>query len=138
MSRPAIWFSIVVLFVGCRGSDRLPTYKATGKITFSDGTPLEGGTILFEPTERVRGARGLIGTDGTFTLGTYESSDGAVAGKHVAAIIPSVPDDFDPDAGRVPRTIHQRYTHMDTSGLEFEVKPEGSNDYQITVERSGR
>jgi hypothetical protein len=127
--------SLLALLAGCSDDDRLPTYQVTGKVVFSDGTPLKGGWIIFECPERGLAARGVIEIDGTYRLGTYEESDGAVAGKQLVAITPALPDGYDPDQGPEPAMIHRRFTHMDTSGLKFEVTPDGTNHIEITVER---
>ena len=132
----AVWLAAFV--VGCSDDDRLPTYEVTGEVVFSNGTPLKGGWIIFESPEQGLAARGVIDTNGTFRLGTYEQSDGAVAGKQLVAITPATPDGYDPDKGRAHPIIHRRFTHMNTSGLVFEVTPGGENHFEITVEPPGR
>ena len=131
-----VWLAAFV--VGCSDDDRLPTYQVTGKVVFSNGTPLKGGWIIFESPEQGLAARGVIDTNGTFRLGTYEQFDGAVAGKQLVAITPATPDGYDPDKGRANPLIHQRFTHMDTSGLEYEVIPDGKNHFKIPVEPPGQ
>ena len=131
--------SLVVLFgsglVGCGRGDRLPTYEATGKVAFPDGAPLEGGTILSESVDQPVTARATIEMDGSFILGTYEEDDGAVAGKHKVAIVPPMDLTVDPDEVRPRRLIHDRYRHVDESGLEFEVVADQDNEFHIEVTR---
>ena len=129
--------SIVVILPGCVDGDRLPTYPVTGNVGFPDGTPLSGGWIILESPEAGLAARGVIQPDGTFRLGTYESFDGAVAGKQLVAVIPAAPEGYDPDKGTVPSGVHPRFMHMDTSGLEIEVDPDGENHFQIDVRQTG-
>jgi len=131
-----LWVSTCL--VGCIDDDHLLTYKVTGKVVFPDGSPLKGGWIILESPKEGLAARGVIDADGTFQVGTYSQSDGAVAGKQLVAITPATPDGYDPDRGVAPPTIHQRLMHMDTSGLEIEVKPGGENHIKITVERPDR
>ena len=131
-----IW--LVVPIAGCSDGGRLPTYEVTGKVVFSDGAPLQGGWIIFESPEHGLAARGVIDTNGMYRLGTYEQSDGAVAGKQLVAITPARPHGYDPDKGRSRGVIDQRFTHMDTSGLEFDVTPDGKNHFEITVEPPGQ
>lgn len=127
----------VALVVGCNRSDRLPTYAVSGRVILPDGSPVGPGTIIFESHEHAMAARGTIHPDGSFTLGTYEEDDGAVAGLHTATVIPAAPDDFDPDTQPyAPPPIDQRYMHPDTSGLEFEVKEQGPNRIDVVVQRS--
>jgi hypothetical protein len=123
---------------GCRDDGRLPTYAVTGKVVFSDGTPLPGGWIIFESPEHKLAARGIIEKDGTYRLGTYEQEDGAVAGRHLVAIVPASPEGFDPDKTTAPPILDPKYSHMDRSGIEQEVQADGENDFTITVERPQR
>ena len=71
-------------------------------------------------------------------MGTYGQSDGAVAGKQLVAITPATPDGYDPDSGSAPPIIHQRFMHMDTTGLGIEVKPGSENHINNTVERASQ
>ena len=117
-------------FPGCGGAGQLQTYHTTGKVHFADGTPLPGGSVVFQSVEHRLTANAPIQEDGTFQLGTYEPGDGAVAGKHTAAVQPPMTN---PDMGpRVP--IHPRFRRMETSGLEFTVTEEGPNEFDILVE----
>lgn len=126
---------IVVALSGCGRGDRLSTYPATGQVSYPDGRPLEGGTIIFESVEQTVTARGAIDIDGGFELGTYESGDGAVAGRHRVAISPPSQMDVDPDEGEVPALVHPRFTHPETSELEFTVSADGPNRFEVEVER---
>jgi len=137
--RRAILFFVCfgVFLAGCGVSERVPTYEVTGEVVFSDGSPLKGGWIICESAKHGLAARGVIGTDGTFRLGTYEQSDGAVAGQQRVAITPAGPAGHDPDEGLVLPAVDQRFTHMDTSGLEFEVAPDGKNHVRLQVNPPG-
>lgn len=130
--------SLCASFAGCRDDGRLPTYQVKGKVLFSDGTPLPGGWIIFESPEHGLAARGVIETDGTYRLGTYEQEDGAVAGRQLVAVTPASPEGFDPDKSTAPPILDPKYSHMDTSGVEVEVEPDDENDITITVERPWR
>jgi hypothetical protein len=129
---------IAVLFAslaGCRDSGHLPTYAVKGKVVFSDGTPLPGGWIIFESPEHKLAARGVIEKDGTYRLSTYDQEDGAVAGRHLVAIVPASPEGYDPDKSTAPPLLDPKYSHMDRSGIELEVQADDENDFTITVER---
>ena len=126
---------IVAALFGCGRGDRLSTYPATGRVSYPDGRPLEGGTIIFESVEHAVSARGAIDIDGGFELGTYESGDGAVAGSYRVAISPPSQMDVDPDEGEVPALVHPRFTHPETSALEFTVSADGPNRFEVKVER---
>jgi hypothetical protein len=130
--------ALIVSLAGCRDDGRLPTYYVTGKVVFSDGSPLPGGWIICESPEHKLAARGVIETDGTYRLGTYEQEDGAVAGRQLVAITPAAPSGFDPDQSTAPPILDPKYSHMDTSGLELDIQPDGENHFTITVERPPR
>lgn len=126
----------VVLAVGCGDDGRIPTYEVVGKIQFADGTPLQGGSVIcLSDSEDALSARGNIAEDGSFTLGTYEADDGAIAGRHLVAIDPPLPANFNPDAGPPPKVIHSRYQAHDSSGLEFTVTKEGLNEATLEVSK---
>jgi len=122
---------LATLTTGC-GPGHLKTYPAGGKVLLADGTPLAGGKIVFYSVEHGLGAKSRIGEDGTFTLGTFENGDGAVAGLHQAAVIPPV----NPDAGHsVP--IEKKFMSATSSGLEFTVTEDGPNLFDVTVDYAG-
>ncbi len=120
---------------GCGKSDRPATYPVTGKVTFGDDTPLAGGQITFRSLDHPLSASGAIQPDGTFQLTTYEPNDGAVAGRHRAAVVPPTPTDFDPDEGPFTPLIDPRLQDLQASGLEFTVTADGPNDFPVLVER---
>ena len=139
MHRPALLSLICCLLaLGCRDSGRIPTYPTTGQVVYEDGTPLGGGAVIFYSVEHQLGARSAITSDGTFSLGTYAQDDGAVAGTHQVALIAPRPEGFNPESGVNPRTLPGKYARKETSGLEYEVTPEGTNTFRIEVEPAGR
>jgi hypothetical protein len=103
-----------------------------------DGKPLTTGRVQFIPAAG-REASGRIQSDGSYVLGTYEESDGALIGKHQVAIIAVQTDPDAPGEGRmltnpkVKPLIPKRYMSAGTSKLTFEVKP-GDNpaDFDLT------
>ena len=142
--RPTAIFRLLLLgvflsasVVGCSNSGDVPTYQVTGKVTFPDGTPLHGGRIIFNSVDHGVAARGTIDEDGTFRLGTYGAADGAVAGPHRASIHAARPDGYNPDdpvQRQAPAIIDPRFKRPDTSGLKFEVTPDGENHFDIEVQ----
>lgn len=131
---PGYVVGAALLFVGCAKDDRLPTYPVRGTVAFPDASPLRGGWIVLESPKHGLAARGTIDESGSFTVGTYDPMDGAVAGRHQVAIIPAAPSNQDPDAGLAISSIHPRYSHMDTSGILFDVRPDGVNEFPVIVE----
>ncbi len=108
-----------------------------GKVVYEDGSPatnLAGYTVSFDcPAQKVS-ASGLIDSDGSFRVGTFEEGDGAMPGTHHVAITPpEAPVDGPP----LPRLLDKKYGDMGTSGLEVEIKP-GRNEVTLKVERAKR
>ncbi len=111
---------------GCGRSDSLPAYQVyevRGKVVLADGKPLRGGWISFVP----RGdlpviPSGEIGPDGTFSLVTGGSGDGAPAGEYKVRI----------DAPQFPAAKHRKpaipikYGDEDSSGLVVTVRAESN------------
>ena len=127
---------------GCGGSNRAETRKISGTVTL-DGRPLTKGHVLFVP-ERGRAAKGPIQSDGTYTLGTYGSADGAVLGTHRVAVVcrEEAPPIKDKDLGidislarRGRSLIPEHYSETATSGLTFKVTPDGPGTFDIQLSR---
>jgi len=135
---PYFVFFLIPLIIVCGCSDSAPKlYEVRGLVRYTDGQLLRRGTVEFEifGREKAITARSEIGPDGSFALGTYAMSDGALPGKHRVVVIA----DHDIGAGHerpwliAPVQLHPKYRDYRTSGLEFEVKPE-INQFIIEVE----
>lgn len=133
--RSALLFcACLSLIVGCGKSGRLETYQTAGTVMFVDGEAVEEGGIILSATG-LPPARGVI-ENGRFSLMTYETGDGAVAGKFKVAVRVNPPMDYDPDAGKPPPLgAKSKYERPETSGIEFEVTTEGDNVLDIVLER---
>jgi len=75
-------------FLGCSGNGGA-TEKVTGTVTYEDGTPLSGGTIVFADRKRNSSSVGYLQEDGSYVLGTFGESDGAPQGSYKVTIIAS-------------------------------------------------
>jgi len=75
------------LTVGCGDDGRLPTHPVTGSVTVN-GKPVPGVTVSFFPEaeENSRQAIGVTDEEGNFSLTTYSTGDGAVAGAYSVVI----------------------------------------------------
>ncbi len=128
---PLLLVSISALSAGCGKKNEFPTAKVTGKVTL-DGTPLKFGSLLFVPEGNFPSAEGNIHPDGTYDLGTYSTSDGAVVGKHKVMINArvaagaSLPEDAVKGAAGTVSAIPEHYGDMVKSPLTADVKA-GSN-----------
>ena len=83
---------MVVIFGGCGGGDvsKPPLGQVSGKVSYK-GTPVSKGIVTFVPVggpgaKTGQPAAGDIGSDGSYTLTTFEDGDGAVLGQHVVLV----------------------------------------------------
>jgi hypothetical protein len=126
--------------VGCHDSGP-ETFPVRGVVRYTDGKVLRGGSIEFELTGREQPvlARGAIGPDGSFVLGTNGLDDGAMQGTHRVAVI----SDYEigngaERPGLIPDVeLHPKYRNFRTSGLVQEVVA-GDNTLIIEVEYAPR
>lgn len=88
------------------------------------GKPLTSGTIIFTPSEKGQQAQGVIGSDGTFVLGTLKENDGACPGKYRVSFFVSNQSSFEAPPSAKPREtpIPAKYYAPATSGLSFVVE----------------
>jgi hypothetical protein len=130
LARYPVALVLIALCVGCGDSDRLPTAPVTGTVLYN-GDPLPQGSLLFVPEGGGPSAQGKIEPDGSFTMGTYTESDGAILGKHKVIITAmtaaggsGLPEDaVDAVTGAVSM-IPDRYGDLEKSGLTIQVKEE--------------
>src|SRR5262245_38333912 len=122
--------AVVVGTAGC-GSGRC---KVTGRVTYPDGSPLTEGNVIGQMGEGLTSVtvQGTVRSDGTFSWGTDRAGDGAKPGKYRVAVIPRTPGDAEMSQGVRP-AVDSKYTNPQTSGLEFEVRPDRRNELNITV-----
>jgi hypothetical protein len=142
---------------GCGGGGVKLT-KVDGKVTL-DGSPLEGANITFVPEDNNGPlATGVTGSDGSYRLTTYNTGDGAVAGKYKVTIIrkvegeqgaPKLSPSDDPKAmaraiyeGTMKKNmkgpasskkalIHPNYSDRAKTILRAIVPPPGSVDFDL-------
>ena len=120
---------LMVVVIGCGdGRVKLPSAPVAGTVTYQ-GKPLAGGRVLFcHPSGQPAGAK--IAADGSFNLLAFQ-------GKNQVAVQWYVKPDsgFDTNIGLGPfkSLIPNRYADLNTSGLTFEVKADGSNKAEFTL-----
>jgi hypothetical protein len=138
-----------VFLVGC-GKRGPTTYPVEGRVVFADGSLMPGGTIEFESLGNGSSesgpaglnARGVIGSDGTFTVITPPDRKGAVLGPHRVLVRALAPDHDEPALGEaIParqaleqQVIDRRFERYETSGLQVTVEP-NPNQFTIQVAR---
>jgi hypothetical protein len=127
----------LLLFAGC-GYQRpaLPApVPARGKVLLPSGQPLRGGRIQLNRLDPpLVDAFGDVGSDGSFTLTTYQPDDGAVPGRYVVTISPynyhhksGSPVKLD-NAAQIP----VKYLETETSKLEVEIT-NGENILEVKL-----
>jgi hypothetical protein len=124
------------LLSGCADAGDQDTATVHGKVTYR-GKPLPLGMVMFTPDNMGPTASGAINTDGTYTLSTYSTGDGAVIGTHkVAVIAKEEQTNFEANAAPTDgkRLIPDKYFLEVTSGLTAEVKPGEENEINFNLE----
>jgi hypothetical protein len=113
---------ISVLSSSC-SNGRKPVYPVNGQVLF-EGQPIPGALIVFHPKGADVGTTeksfAKSGPDGTFTLGTYESAEGAPAGNYLVTVelwLSSGQGDEGPTS-RLPA----KFANPNTSGLTATVE----------------
>lgn len=122
---------ILFLSAGCGESTvnlaDVKTYPVKGKVLLPDNTPLTQGTITFYPkSETGRIANAKLQGDGTYSLITTATQEGAAEGEYRVSVMSDLSA---PSAkpGFGEPVVDPRFGDEDSSGLTATVKPE-SND----------
>ena len=91
MRRVSIALLLLVCSAGCGrpGPYSGALYSVKGQVLLADGTPLKGGSVQFIPKLGGLPAYGTIGPDGTFSLQSLKSREGAAPGEYKVRIEPS-------------------------------------------------
>lgn len=122
--------ALLVQFSGCDSTDggiqKQTVYPVKGSVVLADGKPLAGGKIYFVPKDGAVTAEGTLGSDGTFTLETGGSGEGAPAGNYKIRLQPA---DASALAGKKVASgkalpFPSKYLDEDGSGLTATVKAE--------------
>jgi len=120
-------FSLLFI-VGCGEN-----VSVSGRVVFSDdGTPLTQGTVCFVSDVGI--ARGTIGSDGRYVVGSIGARDGLPPGTYriyltETEILESMP------GGGLPRRfpqIEEKYSAPETSGLTLEVRSSMTHNIEVT------
>lgn len=148
----------VLCVVGCggSGSEQLSVYPVSGKITMA-GASVAKATVVFSPLDKnQRVATAVTDNDGVYKLTTYDSYDGAAAGKYevmvskVAAPTGSSQPAHDPTGAntQVSAPVHNAKGAKDASsgatidpkygapgnGMTAEVKSSGENVFDFKLD----
>jgi hypothetical protein len=128
----------ILPLAGCGSDNRLPTATVKGKVTYN-GEPLQIGSLLFVPVGGGPSAEANIDRNGNYAVGTYETTDGAVLGKHQVLITAftspggsGLPEDAVKGDAAPVSVIPEKFGDLAKSGLEVEVKS-GKNDVDFVL-----
>jgi hypothetical protein len=134
----ALAVALLGLLVGsCRRAGP-PLYPVQGRVLFA-GKPAAGALVVFHPVGTDDPAApkpsATVQDDGSFTLSTFASGDGAPAGAYEVAI--TWTEDkakANPDTGEVPSRLPVRYGNPKTSRLRAKVEegPTRLEPFQLT------
>jgi hypothetical protein len=147
VTRSWLWAMIPAVLVSGCSDDRSkpPMAKVTGKVVYK-GKPVNNGSVIFTPVagkggETGQNATGQLESDGSFTLTTFNTGDGAILGQHVVTV-EARGDDLNklnqPKADGtiayvLPKpTIPAKYTSPSTSPLRFTVE-KTDNNFEIEL-----
>jgi hypothetical protein len=122
---------MALAIAGCSRSGFEST--VSGNVTL-DGKPLGLGLVVFSREGGGNPSNGTIQRDGRYSLRTSNSA-GLTPGKYhisVSALDTPNPPPGVRDTTPAKQLVPEKYTNIETSGLEFEVKP-GSNTIDIPL-----
>jgi hypothetical protein len=119
-----LWLAIVAaLLASCAANTRKPVFPVRGQV-FVDGQAAVGATVFFYPVEsdpEALAPYGVVDDNGSFSLTTYLTFDGAPAGEYVVTIrCPGPPKRPGDEQG--PDRLKGRYDNPKTSTLRAKVE----------------
>jgi hypothetical protein len=129
----SLYFVIVLIaaYSGCSKSG--PAVAPVKGTVLLDGKPMTKGTVITMPAAG-RGAKSPIASDGSFQLGTFTKTDGAIVGTHSAAVIAyEPPPNAGPESPYGKLLVPKKYASPESSGLTIDVPPEGKNDVVLNL-----
>jgi hypothetical protein len=136
--RTVLALAALVAAAGCnqKGPVLPATVPAKGMIQLASGQPMREGRLQLIPKDKGGvEAFGDVKPDGSFTLTSYKTDDGAVPGRYVVSISPynyAAPGGS-PARIRSDGQIPGKYLEAETSKLEVEIK-KPDNDLHLRLE----
>jgi hypothetical protein len=141
----AMWLicgALVTAFAGCgssQGSDRVPVFPATGRLVY-DGRPLAGAFVVLHPrgveqSHRAPRPHAQVSTDGSFSLTSYETDDGAPAGDYAVTVElrPLVNRGGDITAG--PNILPPKYSRAETTPVTVQIAERRNDLPEIQIRK---
>jgi hypothetical protein len=112
--------------------------QVDGQLVWQDGSPageLAGSQVVFESAALRTSARGVVGPDGRFQLGTRTRDDGAPVGEYQVTVIEHRKNANAAGTVLMPALLAPKYANLSTSGLTATVKP-GTTPLRFELERA--
>lgn len=105
-----------------------PVFPVTGSVLVRD-QPAENALVVFHPLGQNAGENlrpsGRVEADGTFTLESYRTDDGAPAGEYAVTVVwPEEASGPMPDPDLAPDRLRGRYANPQESSLRVSVAAE--------------
>ena len=121
---PWLFVSTIGIATGCANqeSDRVKVYPTHGAVFFNE-KPAAGAVVRVHGADGIVSSvlsRGVVQTDGSFSLTTFEADDGVPAGHYKVSVYWRQPGHDEGQDGS--SLISERYSRPETSGLEVEVQ----------------
>jgi hypothetical protein len=115
-------FMLMATVIGCGGGEkRVQTFKSSGKVVKSDGSPVPYALVVLHPVGGNSDAprsRGTTDEQGIFQLSTYDTNDGAPAGQFSVTIEQWLRDDPNkPATNHLPPSL----STAETSGFQVSI-----------------
>jgi len=138
----------MLMLGGCGGVDKdMPTLaKVSGKVTYK-GKPVTPGSVIFTPISGKGGETGQVATgqlesDGSFTLTTFNTGDGAILGQHSVTVESRGGDINALNKPKADGTIAyvlpkpavpKKYLNPTSTPLKYTVEPGKDNFFEIEI-----
>jgi hypothetical protein len=129
---------VCLAYAGCGGPTKVSPVPAKG--TVKSAGSLAGSQIVLSPVksdaenDHRTEASGVIGSDGSFTLTSYESGDGAAPGKYTV-FITKASGGMDAMMSKEDplKDLPAKFRNPVDSPLTVEIKDDGPNDLTIDL-----
>ncbi|HBT77037.1 MAG TPA: hypothetical protein DEB39_08950 [Planctomycetaceae bacterium] len=116
-------FFFLTVLTGCGNP------QVTGRVTFSDGTPLKGGMVILQ-NDQCQGI-GDLNPEGEFSIYQIRPGDGLKRGRYLGYIANAVVEDAQ---GRITGALPDKYTRAETSGITYDSQKDRGT-LNIVIER---
>lgn len=143
LNSPAYSLAVVLsLLVGCNGATQRPKVVEVKGQVFLGEQPLAFGQVIFQPIQGGQPASGEINSNGSFSLGTFKETDGAIVGRHKVRVVAYSSQDPDNPREEISGDalgdllIPSRYASFATSGIEVSVLESGNAPFILKLDEA--